>query len=263
MGKRGRNGRLRIAAEAQAPAGTATAVQVASGWAKVSPVTPARIDLQPFESSTALESLKLDANKLVYGDSSTTQKYAAIAGKVYPAVQLEKNWYLRKKDGSQGPALEEKNARLVVASASQPVHRCRSKRRDPAQHEVEENRSIEMYIQARGMAQIHRRYPARAFVIQQAVNRAREYAVNCLHNYVTQRSHPAGTRLETVLKEFFEVHEVTPLLLTKLEKVIIPVCQELTNPKDDLLYTERLFTGLNGLAAPIPLLSFSNRTNKK
>lgn len=103
-----------------------------------------------------------------------------------------------------------------------------------------------MYIQARGMAQIHRRYPARAFVIQQAVNRAREYAVNCLHNYVTQRSHPAGTRLETVLKEFFEVHEVTPLLLTKLEKVIIPVCQELTNPKDDLLYTERFFTGLNG-----------------
>ncbi len=235
-----------FAAEAQAPAGTATTVQVSSRWAKVSPVTPARIDLQPFESSTALESLKLDANKLVYGDSSTTQKYAAIAGKVYPAVQLEKNWYLRKKDGSQGPALEEKNARLVVASASQPVHRCRSKRRDPAQHEVEENRSIEMYIQARGMAQIHRRYPARAFVIQQAVNRAREYAVNCLHNYVTQRSHPAGTRLETVLKEFFEVQEVTPLLLTKLEKVIIPVCQELTNPKDDLLYTERFFTGLNG-----------------
>ncbi len=235
-----------FAAEAHAPAGTTTTVQVAARWTKVPPVTPARVDLQPFESSTALEPLKLDAKKLVYGDSSTTQKYVAIAGKVYPALQVEKTWHLGKKDGSQGPALEEKNSRLVVASTSRPVHRCRSKHRDPVQHEVEENRSIEMYIQARGMAQIHLRYPARAFVIQQAVNRAREYAINCLHNYVTQRDNLRGTRVETALKEFFEVSAITPELLRKLEKVIIPVCQELTNPKDDLLYTERFFTGLNG-----------------
>ncbi len=235
-----------FAAEAHSPAGTTTTVQVAARWTKVPPVTPARVDLQPFESSTALEPLKLDAKKLVYGDSSTTQKYVAIAGKVYPALQVEKTWHLGKKDGSQGPALEEKNSRLVVASTSRPVHRCRSKHRDPVQHEVEENRSIEMYIQARGMAQIHLRYPARAFVIQQAVNRAREYAINCLHNYVTQRDNLRGTRVETALKEFFEVSAITPELLRKLEKVIIPVCQELTNPKDDLLYTERFFTGLNG-----------------
>lgn len=235
-----------FAAEAHAPAGTTTTVQVAARWTKEPPVTPARVDLQPFESSTALEPLKLDAKKLVYGDSSTTQKYVAIAGKVYPALQVEKTWHLGKKDGSQGPALEEKNSRLVVASTSQKVHRCRSKHRDPVQHEVEENRSIEMYIQARGMAQIHLRYPARAFVIQQAVNRAREYAINCLHNYVTQRDNLRGTRVETALKEFFEVSAITPELLRKLEKVIIPVCQELTNPKDDLLYTERFFTGLNG-----------------
>lgn len=235
-----------FAAEAHAPAGTTTTVQVAARWTKEPPVTPARVDLQPFESSTALEPLKLDAKKLVYGDSSTTQKYVAIAGKVYPALQVEKTWHLGKKDGSQGPALEEKNSRLVVASTSQQVHRCRSKHRDPVQHEVEENRSIEMYIQARGMAQIHLRYPARAFVIQQAVNRAREYAINCLHNYVTQRDNLRGTRVETALKEFFEVSAITPELLRKLEKVIIPVCQELTNPKDDLLYTERFFTGLNG-----------------
>jgi hypothetical protein len=95
------------------------------------------------------------------------------------------------------------------------------------------------------MAQINRRYPARAFVIQQAVNRAREYAVNCLHNYVTQRDNFEGKRLETVLKSFFEVTDITPSLLSKLEKVIIPVCQELTNPKDDLLYTERFLAGLN------------------
>ncbi|MED7666359.1 hypothetical protein GXB78_03920 [Pseudomonas moraviensis subsp. stanleyae] len=234
-------------ADAQTNTATDTTVKTASRWAKAPPVTPTRVDLQPFETSTALENLKLDAGNLVYGDSSTSQKYAAIAGKVYPVVQAGKSWYLRKKDGGRGPALEEKESRLVVVRAARTVYRCRSKQRDPVQHEIEQNRSIEMHIQARGMAQINRRYPARAFVIQQAVNRAREYAVNCLHNFVVHRDNLGGTRVETVLKEFFEVSRITPMILTKLEKVITPLCCELTNPQDDLLYTERFFAGLNAI----------------
>lgn len=35
------------------------------------------------------------------------------------------------------------------------------------------------------------------------------------------------------------------MLLKKIEKVILPICRELTDPKDDLLYTERFFAGLN------------------
>lgn len=228
------------------PPGTDTPVKVAARWAKVPPVTPARVDLQPFETSTALEKLRLESNQLVYGNSSTTEKYAAIAGKVYPVAQAEKTWYLRKKDGSQGPALEQKNSRLVVARVGQPVQRCRLKSSDRVQTEVEQNRKIELFIQARGMAQINRRYPARAFVIQQAVIRAREYAMNCLHNFVIYRDNLGGSRVETVLKNFFEVSQVTPALLRKFEKVVIPICRELTDPKDDLLYSERFFAGLNG-----------------
>lgn len=114
-----------FAAEAQAPAGTATTVQVASRWAKVSPVTPARIDLQPFESSTALESLKLDANKLVYGDSLTTQKYAAIAGKVYPAVQVEKTGICAKRRqsgvGTRREKCPSRRCKYQPAGASLPI----------------------------------------------------------------------------------------------------------------------------------------------
>jgi hypothetical protein len=54
-----------------------------------------------------------------------------------------------------------------------------------------------------------------------------------------------GTRLETLFRNFFQVSQVTPTLLGKIEKVIIPLCRELANPKDDLLYTERFFAGLN------------------
>ena len=234
-----------FAAQAQSPAQTDTTVEAVPRWAKVSPLRPARVDLQSFETSTALENLKLENSKLVYGDTSTTQKYAAIAGKVYPVVKAEKAWYLRKPDGSEGPALEEKNARLVLARPDHTVQRCRSGRRRDTQDEVELSRSTLMYVQAQGMAEIHRLYPARAFVIQQAVARARTYALNCLHNFVVSRDNLGGTRVETVLRDFFEVPQVTPFMLRKIEQVILPICRELTDPKDDLLYTDRFFAGLN------------------
>ncbi|WP_332762889.1 dermonecrotic toxin domain-containing protein [Pseudomonas koreensis] len=222
-----------------------TTVKAAPRWNKVSPVTPSRLHLQSFESSTALKDLTLEANKLVYRNASGTEKYAAIAGKVYPVSQSETTWYLHHKEDGQGPELEQKNDRLVVARRSTRVHRCRSKQRDREQADVERSRSYVMRIQAKGMAQINKRYPARAFVIQQAVVRARTYALNCLHNYVIHRENLGGTRLERIFRDVFEVTQITPSLLRKIEEVIIPLCRELTDPKDDLLYTERFFAGLN------------------
>lgn len=224
---------------------TDTPVQAVSRWSKVPPATSSRANLQRFETATALKDLKLENNKLVYADASKSHKYAAIAGKVYPVVQSDNVWFLREPNGGEGPALEQKNSRLVVARPGHSIQRCRSKRSKMQQEEVERSRSILMYVQARGMTQIHRLYPARAFVIQQAVGRARTYALNCLHNFVVHRDNLGGTRVETVLRQFFEVPQVTPFLLRKIEKVILPICRELTDPKDDLLYTERFFAGLN------------------
>lgn len=214
-------------------------------WNKVPPVTSSRLHLQSYETSTALEDLTLEASKLVYRNAAGTQKYAAIAGKVYPVSESEKTWYLHHKEDGQGPELEQKNERLVIAAPRKSGRRCRSKQRDREQTEVERSRSYVMHIQAKGMAQINKRYPARAFVIQQAVVRARTYALNCLHNYVTHRGNLGGSRLERIFREVFEVSEVTPSLLNKIATVVIPLCRELTDPKDDLLYTERFFAGLN------------------
>ncbi|MFG6202827.1 dermonecrotic toxin domain-containing protein [Pseudomonas retamae] len=233
------------AAAAMSETTTNNPVKTAPRWNKVSPVTATRLDLQSFETSIALQDLTLEGNKLVYRNASGTQKYAAIAGKVYPVIESEKTWYLHHTEDGQGPELEQNNGRLVLARRSKPVHRCRSRQRDREQIEVERSRSYLMYIQAKGMAQINKRYPARAFVIQQAVVRARTYALNCLHNYVIHRGNLAGTRLERLFKDVFEVSQVTPSLLKKIEAVIIPLCRELTDPKDDLLYTERFFAGLN------------------
>lgn len=251
-----------FAAHAQPSSGVATTVKAAPRWAKMPPTAAARVNLQPYETSTALETLKLDAQKLVYSAPSTTDKYAAIAGKVYAVAQAEKTWHLRKKDGSQGPALEVKNSRLVVASADHPAHCSRSTHRDPVQQDVEKNRRIELLIQARGMAQINRRYPARAYVIQQAVVRARDYALKCLHNFVISRDNLGGTRVETLLKSFFEVTQVTPELLRKFEDVAIPICRELMDPRDDLLSTERFYAGLNGYVDS-NILAFVFKNDKK
>lgn len=220
-------------------------VKATPRWNKVPPIAATRLHFQSFESSTALEDLTLEANKLVYRNASGTQKYAAIAGKVYSVSQTEQTWYLHHQEDGQGPALEQKNDRLVFARPGKTIRRCRLKHRDREQTDVERSRSYVMKIQARGMAQISKRHPARAFVIQQAVVRARDYALNCLHNYVTHRHNLSGTRLEGLIKTVFEVPEVTPSLLKKIEAVIVPLCRDLTDPNDDLLYTERFFAGLN------------------
>lgn len=234
-----------FASEVKTPDVTDTTVQAAARWAKVPPAAPARVSLQSFETSKALNSLKLEASKLVYRDASTAKNYVAIAGKVYSVVKAEKKWFMRKKDGSAGPLLDEKNSRLIIARDGQTVQRCRRKRPKTLQENVEKERSVVLKVQAKGMAQINRTSPARAFVIQQAVIRARAYALNCLHNFVIHRDNLGGTRVERVLRDFFDVAQVTPALLRKFEKVIIPLCRELTDPKDDLLYTDRFFAGLN------------------
>lgn len=221
-----------------------TTEKAAPLWNKVPPVTSSRLHLQSYETTTALEDLTLEANKLVYRNAAGTQKYTAIAGKVYPVSESEKTWYLHHKEDGQGPELEQKNERLVLAKPRKSG-RCRSRQRNREQTDIERSRTYSMHIQAKGMSQINKRYPARAFVIQQAVTRARTYALNCLHNFVINRGNPGGTRLERVLREIFEVSQVTSSLLSKIEKVIVPLCRELTDPKDDLLYTERFFAGLN------------------
>src|SRR3546814_4255212 len=66
--------------------------------------------------------------------------------------------------------------------------------------------STSLNIEARGMAQIRRNYPAYANMIVQALEVARYYSFNALHN-LDQVKHQVlpGSRLDTFLKSFFGV----------------------------------------------------------
>ena len=60
-------------------------------------------------------------------------------------------------------------------------------------------------IEARGMEEIRARHPEKARMIVQAIDMARYYAFNSLHNLAQLSRLLPGTRLDTFLKGFFDV----------------------------------------------------------
>ncbi|WP_460141455.1 hypothetical protein [Pseudomonas sp. S2_E01] len=80
-------------------------------------------------------------------------------------------------------------------------------------------------------------------MIVQAIDMARFYAFNSMHNLVQLRKLAPGTRLETFLKGFFDVPEVDLMLVEKIKHAILPSCNALVDPGEDLLNSERFVVG--------------------
>ncbi|SDQ86141.1 hypothetical protein SAMN04490195_2125 [Pseudomonas moorei] len=100
-------------------------------------------------------------------------------------------------------------------------------------------------IEARGMEDIRTHHPEKARMIVQAIDMARYYAFNSLHNLAHLRRLIPGTRLDTFLKHFFDVRSVDHGLLDKIKQSIVPICTALVDPEEDLLNSERFIVGSN------------------
>lgn len=215
-------------------------------WKDVQPTAPARTALQRFEVTTvALQDLNKDAAESTYLDSAGKNHYAAIAGKVYRVAKPGPAWrILTEKEN--GPYLVKTTAgQLVIDPDSHTVHCGKAM-------STLHNRYANSYlagrvlnIEARGMREIRRLHPDKARMIVQAIDLARFYAFNSLHNLVQLRKLLPGTRLDTFLKGFFDVDSVDTALLDKIKEAIVPVCNALVEPADDLLNSERFVVGSN------------------
>lgn len=219
---------------------------VAAKWPDVRPTAPERTLYQRFEAATvALKDLKKHATDGTYLDATRNNRYAAVAGKVYPVAKPGAVWKIHNDQGS-GPSLLSTTSRQLVL--------------DPDVHTVHygkvlstlHNKYVATYharqvlnIEARGMERIRKLYPDRARMIVQAIDMARFYAFNSLHNLVELRKLRPGTRLETFLKRFFDVPAVDLTLLEKIGKTIVPICNALVDPADELLDSERFVVGSN------------------
>lgn len=150
------------------------------------------------------------------------------------------------KDRQQGPVLlPTADKQLIVDPDIHTVHYGKNlskmHNRFVASHEA---RSV-LNIEARGMEEIRAKFPERAAMLVQAIDLARFYAFNSLHNLALPGNLAQGTRINTFLKEHFDTGTVDATLIKKIKDTIVPVCNALVDPDQDLLSGNRLVIGSN------------------
>ncbi|VVM69236.1 hypothetical protein PS662_01708 [Pseudomonas fluorescens] len=215
-------------------------------WSDVRPTEPTRTSLQRFESTTvALADLKKHATNGTYLHEASKTRYAPIAGKVYPVAKPGAVWHIRNGQKNGPSLLSTPSRQLILDPDVHTVHYARAMSNLRNQYLYHTRSRWVINIEARGMQQIRALFPFRALMIEQSISQAREYAANCLHNLVQLGQGAPGTRVDTFLRQFFGVDRVDEALLAELRKVILPVCNALADPADELLDSDRFIVGRN------------------
>lgn len=235
----------------------------AVAWSQLRITSPLRTELRTFETSAvALEDLKRQTKKGTFEDPISKRTYTAIDGKVVRIEQPGAVWQM-VNEKIAGPSLTLSGSRLLLAPDRHAVHYGKAMSTLYKRHGVNQNRRALMNIEAVGMTEIRRNYPYKAWVIQHAINLARSYAFNCLHNLAQLKANVPGTRLDGFLKMCFGVPQVDLNLLSKLNKSIAPICKALVDPNDDLMNTERFVVGTNTYFSHIIAFVLNNDDLKK
>ncbi|WP_460928679.1 dermonecrotic toxin domain-containing protein [Pseudomonas sp. MC6] len=234
-----------------------------AAWSQLKITSPWRTELQTFETpAVALEDLKRQTKKGTFEDPVSRRTYTAVDGKVVQIKQPGAMWQM-VNDGIAGPSLTQVGSRLLLAPDRHAVHYGKAMSTLYKRYSVNQDRRALINIEAMGMNEIRRNYPHKARVIQHAVDLARFYAFNCLHNLAQLKANVPGTRLDGFLRVFFGVPQVDLNLLSKLNTAIVPICKALVDPDDDLMNTERFVVGSNTYFSSIIAFVLNNDDQKK
>lgn len=213
-------------------------------WAQIKPTAPARTLLQPFEDSTvALKDLTKNRVDGTYDDPVTKKRYAAVSGKVYGVGKPGAVWQISKSDKKGPTVLKTATRQMVLAPDRHTVHFGKAMSKMFNEYAADREVRQAFNIEARGMTDIRTHHPDKARMIVQAIDMARYYAFNSLHNLVQAQRLEKGTRLDGFLKVFFDVDEVDTSLIAKIKKTIVPICNALVDPDEELLDSERFIVG--------------------
>jgi hypothetical protein len=236
---------------------------VPATWSQLKITSPWRTELQTFETpAVALEDLKRQTKKGTFEDPVSRRTYTAVDGKVVQIKQPGAVWLMVNEDIA-GPSLTQVGSRLLLAPDRRAVHYGKAMSTLYKRYGVNQDRRALINIEAMGMNEIRRNYPHKARVIQHAVDLARFYAFNCLHNLAQLKANVPGTRLDGFLRVFFGVPQVDLNLLSKLNTAIVPICKALVDPDDDLMNTERFVVGSNTYFSSIIAFVLNNDDQKK
>lgn len=217
----------------------------APAWKDIQLTSSLRTSLQRYEATTvALKDLVHDAAKATYLDSASQNTYAAIDGKALRIKNDGATW--RLFDGEHyGHALRKKDTSLVLDRSARTIRFGKALSKLNRREAPDFTTSMLLNIEAQGMKEIRRKHPLKAWMLVQAIDLARYYAFNSLHNLAQLKNKVANTRLEAFLKSFFGVKAIDADLLGKIHETIVPICNALVDPTEDLMNTDRFVVGSN------------------
>lgn len=229
-----------VVEEVQETAGTAELADIDS-------TAPHRTMLQSHESmDIALKDLKFEPGQGTYLQVSRNRHFAAVEGKVYPVVKRGNAWRLADSV-AQGPLFQKNGPRMVRVADHQTVHYGQAFGRMVERQNITFMRRTMLNIEAQGMEEIRIRFPLKAQALVNAIDLARRYAFYCLHNLVPLANGPIQSRVSHFLEGFFNVPTITPQILSRINAAIVPICNALVDPSDELLDTDRFVVGSNKL----------------
>lgn len=255
-----------VPARVEAPAvedATSPSAAKAPTWHHMRTTSPLRTELQSFEThAVALTDLKHNRRTGVYEDTTSGHSYATVGGKVYGVEQPGAVWQL-VNGATRGPSLRMHGTHLVIAADRHTAHFGKVVSRLYEPYRLERERRAVLNIEAVGMKDIQAQHPRKAQAIQQAVDLARFYAFNSLHNLALLKNNAPSLRLEAFFRDFFGVQQVDTRLLKKIHNAIVPICNALVDPDDDLMNTDRFVVGSNTAYSSIIAFVLNNDQRKR
>ncbi|WP_409319160.1 dermonecrotic toxin domain-containing protein [Pseudomonas sp. KCJK9016] len=216
-----------------------------SDISEIEPTSPMRTRMQSSEATdVALKDLVYGSVNGTYRQPDSNRDYTAINGKVYEIKKRDSAWQLASI-GKHGPFFQKSGLAMVQVPTWQTVHYGQAFRKLAERNTISRVRRTILNIEARGMDEIRQKYPDKARVLVNAIDLARRYAFYCLHNLTPLSSGTDNPRVTRFLETFFDVPRITTAMLVKINTTILPICQALVDPTDELLDTDRFVVGSN------------------
>jgi len=214
-------------------------------WKDVNSTAPIRTHLQAFEATgVSLENLQRNLVDGTYKAAASGKLYVSVVGKVFQVAKVNQVWRV-VHDKGEGPILKRlpESQEWAIDPQRQTIRY--GKVMSTLTNAYSDYKASDtLNIEARGMAEIRRKYPHHANVIVQALEAARYYALNTLHNLDQARQQvSSGSRLDTYLKTFFGIEQVDASLITRIHAIVAPICQVLADPSWELQNEKRIVIG--------------------
>ncbi|MCD9116749.1 dermonecrotic toxin domain-containing protein [Pseudomonas bijieensis] len=218
---------------------------LAGDWKNIASTAQIRTDLNVFEAmGISLANLQIDPIEKTYKALENGRRYVPLAGKVFQVARANQTWRIVHEHG-EGPLLKKSSdGRTWELDPQRQTIRFGKAGSKMAVTYSDFKAKGSLNIEARGMSEIRRKYPYRANMIVQALETARFYSFNALHNFEQFKRRPlTGSRLDSFLRLFFGVDSIDARLISKIEAAISPICRALADPSWELQNAERIVVG--------------------